>query len=92
AATPHPEALGPLVAWDLTETELDARIMRNGQNRQTLLSAPRTCPFFGVQTAARLPTHPDAPATLVPWDPTGTESEARIMSYGPFYPAPEPVR
>ena len=26
--------------------------------------------FFGVQTAARLPTHPDAPGTLVPWDPT----------------------
>ena len=89
---PHPDAPGPLVPWDLTETESDARIMRYAQNRLNLLSAPRTCPFFGVQTAARLPTHPDAPGTLVPWDPTETESEARIMSYGPFFAAPEAVR
>ena len=32
------------------------------------------------------------PGTLVPRDPTETESEARIMSYGPFFAAPEDVR
>ena len=66
--------------------------MSYGRNRQSLLSGPRSCPFFGVQTAARLPPHPDAPGTLVPRDPTETESEARIMSYGPFFASPEAVR
>ena len=65
----HPNAPGPLVPWDLTETESEARIMRYGRNRQNLLSAPRSCPFFGVQTAARLPT---IPMPLGPWSP-GTQ-------------------
>ncbi|KAH9739740.1 GDSL esterase/lipase 7 [Citrus sinensis] len=68
--------------------------MSYGRNRQSLLSGPRSCPFFAVQTAARLPPHPDAPGPLVPWDETETETEsgAPIMSYGPFFAAPEAVR
>ena len=66
--------------------------MSYGRNRQSLLSGPRSCPFFAVQTAARLPPHPDAPGPLVPWDETETESGAPIMSYGPFFAAPEAVR
>ena len=89
---PHPDAPGILAPWDPTETESEAQIMRYGQNRQNLVSAPRTSLFFGVQTAVRLPSHPDAPRTVVPWDPTETELEAWIMSYGPFFAAPEAVR
>ena len=81
-----------MVPWDQTETESEARIMSYGRNRQSLLSGPRSCPFFAVQTAARLPPHPDAPGPLVPWDETETESGAPIMSYGPFFAAPEAVR
>ena len=66
--------------------------MSYGRNRQNLLSSPRSCPFFGIQTAARLTPHPDAPGPLVPWDETETESEAPIMSYGPFFTAPEAWR
>ena len=118
--------------------------MSYGRNRQSLLSGPRSCPSFGVQTAARLPPHPDAPGPLVPWDQTEnriggsdhqlppkpakptkrppilpifprsnrcaanphpdepgplvpwdeteTESEAPILSYDPFFAAPEAMR
>ena len=66
--------------------------MSYGRNRKSLLSGPRSCPVFGVQTDARLPPHPDVPGPLVPWDQTETESEAPIMSYGPFFAAPEAVR
>ena len=66
--------------------------MSYGRNRKNILSGPRSCPIFGVQTAARLPLHPDAHGPLVPWDETETESEAPIMSYGPFFAAPEAVR
>ena len=89
---PHPDAPRPPVPWDLTETESDAWIMRKGQNRHTLLIAPRTCPFSGVQTAARVPPYLDAPGTMVPWHPTETESEAWIMGYGSLFAAPEAVR
>ena len=66
--------------------------MSYGRNRQNRLSGPQSCPFFGVQTAARLPPHPDAPRPLVLWDETETESEAPIISYGPFFAAHEAVR
>ena len=66
--------------------------MSYGRNRQSLLSGPRSRPFFAVQTAARVPPHPDAPGPLVPQDETETESGAPIMSYGPFFAAPEAVR
>ena len=62
------------------------------RNRQNLLTGPRSCPFFGVQTAARLPPHPKTPGPLVLWDETETESEAPIMSYGPFFAVHENVR
>ena len=68
--------------------ESEARIISYGQNRQNLLSGPRSGLFFGIQTAVRLPPHPDAPGPLVPWDKTETESKARIMSYGPVFAAP----
>ena len=80
---PRPYAPGPLVRWDKTETESEARIMSYGRNRQSQLSGPRSYLFFAVQTAARLRPHPDAPGPLLPWDETVMESGAPIMSYGP---------
>lgn len=47
---------------------------------------PRTCPFFGIQTGARLPPpHPVALARRAPWDEAEPESETPIMSYDLFF-------
>ena len=56
--------------------------MSYDRNRQNWQKRPRSYPFFGVQTTAWLPPHPDAPAWLVPSDKTDPQSEAPIMSYG----------
>ena len=56
--------------------------MSYGRNWQYWQKRPQCNPFFGVQTATRLPPHRDAPAWLVPSDKTEPQSAAPIMSYG----------
>ena len=59
--TPYDDAPEPLVPWDQTEKESEARIMSYGRNRQNLLSGPRSAHFSAFKPPCGYPSIPMPP-------------------------------